>query len=757
MTDVVESPPIAPQAPPSLSRWQRILLIFTFCVFGIAQPIFSLVPDRTVFIHDLQPRWAETILFALSLTVALPAACCLCDRLWIRFVIWVAQRLPKYQRWIQRTQDLVLLGLVFIVLNTLFKPLCDVRPLHRLGIAWLVLTLTTMVLSVPMTIGLNRLEWLRRWVLVCSIGAVLFPAHFLWRMSANIHATLKEASKEAKPVANPVPVVMIVFDEFCGITLQNENREIDAGRFPNFARLSRMSNWYRNATTNAGATIDALPTLLSGKIPDQARRPILADYPQNLFQMIRDSEQYEMVVFEPVSRLCDETINDHRRIPRSTWEQLETLSLTSASVYPHLVMAKDSPLRTPAIPKIWFGLGHPSAADRERRQGLIQYYWDADRDVQLNHYLDCVTNRESSEFYFLHVVLPHFPWQLYPSGNYYVSEINAHITPVGAEDEVWAHNDLLCAKAWERYVLQVSAMDLWLGQLLDRLEQEGLLDECLLVVTADHGVSFTPGHPRRRPEGRNLAEILSIPLFIKRPHQSTSEVIDQNAESIDVFPTIASVLQQPLKQPVDGQSLFEESLPQRPRKTILFEKESTVAEANFPQAAKLLQRQLKVIGSSTSKDKLFRVGPRPEILGRPVSEFTVKEGSRVAHVIDALPSRLVEKAKFVPGLIDGQIANFDEQSRPLILVCAVEGVIQSTTLTFAGINCPGRFYFVLPESARKTADIPYELYAFSGGKSPTLERIEQKHYRPGQYTFKEVRSAPPPSQRAGTPKTVSKP
>ena len=63
-------------------------------------------------------------------------------------------------------------------------------------------------------------------------------------------------------------------------------------------------------------------------------------------------------------------------------------------------------------------------------------------------------------------------------------------------------------RLYQRHLLQVGAVDTWLGNLVERLREVGLFDEALLVVAADHGISFpgrgavphcdredVPGHP----------------------------------------------------------------------------------------------------------------------------------------------------------------------------------------------------------------------------------------------------------------------
>ena len=62
-------------------------------------------------------------------------------------------------------------------------------------------------------------------------------------------------------------------------------------------------------------------------------------------------------------------------------------------------------------------------------------------------------------------------------------------------------------------------LDRLIGRLVEHLKQVGLYDDTLIVITADHGVSFRAGDLRREVTPTNHADILSIPLVIKVPHQ----------------------------------------------------------------------------------------------------------------------------------------------------------------------------------------------------------------------------------------------
>ena len=77
------------------------------------------------------------------------------------------------------------------------------------------------------------------------------------------------------------------------------------------------------------------------------------------------------------------------------------------------------------------------------------------------------------------------------------------------------------AQAHQRYLLQLGYVDTLIGRLLDRMEKEGLYDRALLVVTADHGVSFRPAGAGRAVKRENFAEVANVPMFVETARRAT--------------------------------------------------------------------------------------------------------------------------------------------------------------------------------------------------------------------------------------------
>src|SRR5690606_15095860 len=111
--------------------------------------------------------------------------------------------------------------------------------------------------------------------------------------------------------------------------------------------------------------------------------------------------------------------------------------------------------------------------------------------------------------------------------------------------------------ARQRHLLQLQRTDALLGRLLDRLDELDRYDESLVVVTADHGVSFTDGEPIRGVSDGNEEQTMWTPLLIKRPGRAAGagSVSTAAFESVDLLPTLADELGIDLPFDVDGEAV----------------------------------------------------------------------------------------------------------------------------------------------------------------------------------------------------------
>ena len=145
--------------------------------------------------------------------------------------------------------------------------------------------------------------------------------------------------------------------------------------------------------------------------------------------------------------------------------------------------------------------------------------------------LDPATGRPALNF--KHALLPHVPWQYLPDGRQYR---RAATEPIPGSRASPTRTRARSTQLQLRHLLQVGLRrPASSSRLIARLKQLGIYDDALVVVTADHGVSFKQGQFDRRNVNRgNIDEITPVPLFVKAPGQSKGRVDDAIVETTDI-------------------------------------------------------------------------------------------------------------------------------------------------------------------------------------------------------------------------------
>jgi hypothetical protein len=160
--------------------------------------------------------------------------------------------------------------------------------------------------------------------------------------------------------------------------------------------------------------------------------------------------------------------------------------------------------------------------------------------------------------------MPHQPWVYLPSGmNYGTDALESLPDETEWETRVFR----------QRHLFQAQHADRLIGEMLDRLESTGILDEAMVVVTADHGVALTNGYARRYASGdyANAREIMGVPLFVKSPGRAEAVVSDADVQTTDLLPLLADVLEIEVPWPMNGTAPVSFALDRATTKTLLFQ------------------------------------------------------------------------------------------------------------------------------------------------------------------------------------------
>jgi arylsulfatase A-like enzyme len=88
-----------------------------------------------------------------------------------------------------------------------------------------------------------------------------------------------------------------------------------------------------------------------------------------------------------------------------------------------------------------------------------------------------------------------------------------------------------------RYDEAIRYVDHHVGGFLDELKRVGRFNQSLIVVTADHGESFSKGYGGHGGPGLH-EDLVHIPLLVKAPGQGKGARIAELSEQVDLAPTI---------------------------------------------------------------------------------------------------------------------------------------------------------------------------------------------------------------------------
>lgn len=162
-------------------------------------------------------------------------------------------------------------------------------------------------------------------------------------------------------VAEPAPVVMVIFDEFPVGSLMTLSDEINSRRYPNFTELANTSDWYRNTTTDASYTTVAIPSIITGQAADRSSLPTATDHPDNIFTLLGAS--YDVRAVEPITQLCpDDICTDSVEEKDGFFEALGSLVSDLEVVEKHLLLPKSMAGNLPDISQTFSGFSPPPGA-----------------------------------------------------------------------------------------------------------------------------------------------------------------------------------------------------------------------------------------------------------------------------------------------------------------------------------------------------------------------------------------------------------
>jgi hypothetical protein len=700
--------------PASRERLWAFFELFALVGFVVAQPTLDVLGKAPDFFLFRQAGRGDILVLVLAVTVLPALGLWLCEL--------VAGLLGEPLRRVVHL--LMVAGLMAVLALEVGKNLTSIRgpALVAVGVAG------------GLAGGLAYAAWpaLKLWLRYLAPAPLVFALVFLL-ISPVSKLVLPQGGGTVDANApgvriNPKhPVVMVLLDEFPLTSLLDAKSQIDPRLYPNFAKLAGQSTWYRNATAVSGLTNWAVPAMLSGRYPTKAQEeasPTAAQYPDNLFTLLGKS--YPIEQFQIVTQLCPADVCKATKDSAPSGAGLKTTLRDSARVFKRIVWPRDADENPTGA---WLTADPEADAKPAVEPGdspILKEIERGNEPRQWYNFVRSIQGTDKPTFYFVHMLLPHQPWHYLPDGRVYTDRGD------GRNANGWTTEPWPPRLTRQRHLMQLGETDRLIGQVMRRLQEQGMFDKSLVVVTADHGMSFKPGEfGRRVADAGNVDQVLWVPLFIKAPGQSEGQTTDRNWEHVDLVPTVADMLGIKVPWKLDGVSQAgPEEL--RTRTDKWFYSKPGVRQ-DFPgppnQAKALAGVTDDMVKAADGYKGWFQFGPHGDLVGTPAA----KVGIESAGAGSAKVEKLADYAKVDPGSgrVPAQVAGQLDlaagvPSRPAVAV-AVNGVIAGVSETFKEerdaegsepVGPPDKFSAVTLDTLYKKGANRLQLFVIddSGGK-----------------------------------------
>jgi hypothetical protein len=669
--------------PSEVSPLWRGVHLAVLWAFAVVQPLLDLLGGNAEFFVARGNPSGDVVVLALALALLPPLAL-----LGLETLAGLASRRLE---WLLHLGFVALLAAAFALL--VLDGILDGRGWLLVGAA-LVLGGLTGVLYARSAEARSLLNFL-------APAPVVFVVLFLFFSDAS-KVVLPEDDADALAAGSTKrPIVVLQLDELATASLMDRERTIAERRFPNFAALARQATWYRNATTVADHTDDAVPAILTGVRPDASLDPLASDHPNNLFTLFAGSMRLN--VHEYTVRLCPEAFCEAEA--GSFAERMKALASDLGVVTAHLVLPDSLTTGLPPVNEGFSGFTAPEAGDEDLPHVGI------DQEA-IGALLNGIEQTPRS-LHYIHLSLPHVPWRYLPDGRDYV------------HGEVWREFDdsverwpadgrWVARQGLRAHLLQTGYADALLGGVMRNVRESGAWDEALIVVLADHGVSFVPGTSRRYAEAENIGEIAPMPLFIKEPGQHSGRVDQRPVTTIDVLPTIAELAGVELPFEVDGKPASQVH-GNAPLKVLRGDEDEPrtfdagAALRGIDVAAARIQR---LFGSGW--EGVWRMGPHSELIGKPVKALDSAPADSGATFALSRADGYADvdtEATFVPALVSGRLEGV-AAGAPLAV--AVNGRIAAVSEAYDSVSGGVHVAALVPPASFRDGPNDVQLYAAVG-------------------------------------------
>jgi len=521
----------------STRRWHSLLISFSIVTWALAQPLYGFILGN----HSFDGSTGSYVLLFVLLYHGLPLlAVFLADRAITE--LWkspLAHRLFRSALFVLATS--VFLRIIWLSGDPLIGDgIAVIPPLLLAVLIFVVLIVMVIRFYHPVTLLFIYL----------SIASVVLTGWFT--LQIGLLGDKWDGASSESPVILPEtdtgkgPVFLVIFDGLGGSVLSPEG-QFDPALFPHFSALAKESAVFTNATSNYLTSKNSIRSLMTGEVlsvePTYERRPSWSDT-EGILRILAD--EGHRVEFHDETFRCQSG---------------------NGSICNELVIATGTSMfQLTRDFVVWFLPKPVSRAGRDfvlsfiGREASLHIPFDTTHRNSQNFWDSLVANVSGAtspgRVYFVHILLPHQPYEFDRTGNR-VRSLNA------AQD----FDDF--PKMAQAYQEQVEFVDNLLGKLVTKLKSEDLYDQSMMILTGDHGPRSLglgkkfSGFQTSREFPEQIDGIIPSVLLLLHGPGIRPEVSQVDYQHIDLLPTVLDVMGLPTPQSFEGVSAFAAQRPIR--------------------------------------------------------------------------------------------------------------------------------------------------------------------------------------------------
>ena len=665
---------------------RRAAVYLALLTVAVAQPLLQLYADNVAVFAAANYEGSIVVWFALAVLLVPPAVFTVVDAAVLVFA-------PRIERHVHR-------GLVFVALWAVMSVLARSVSFGP----WVVDALVTAVLAGAVLTAFVRFAAVRSWLVFMSPLALVVAVTFGATARAVIappEAVVIDIKKPVTPAGPGTPkdkvsVLWIVLDEAPLFSLLDSNGAINARRFPGFADLASTSTWYRNVVATSQTTTDAVPAMLTGRMPRSGVGPVLANHPKNLFTLMNG--HMSMDAHEVVTALCPKEVcrtvsvsggehvaNPTGEAPGTTTTAVPASDIVSAKprtpfssfvkdaaiVVGHKMLPKGLRERLPPIDEGWGGFGNADNVDEDIEEPVdttvaagptttaplteetredadnttVREWEDGGPQTQIpvvEGVIARAARADRATLHFVHALIPHRPWVLAPDMRASL-QLPADKRSIQVLD---GRRDRL-----QIHLSQYAATDRVIADMMAALRRSANWDRTMIIVTADHGITFQQGEKHRETVNvkspGTLEDLYRVPLFVKYPDQNTAAVSDCTASPVDLLATVSAATGIDAGWKTDGADLLT-SCPQRDSRTVIWPDGRFDMSTSFADVMKRVEYYDKWIDADGTVDDIYRGGLSGSLVGTTVPAGAGTETSLSWSLKEAGTYNTAGTGKFAP-------------------------------------------------------------------------------------------------------------